>query len=94
MSYSSNLKSFLPQHHLRTIDPESVLGLSEDSIQCYSIGDQRRQVGNALLPPVTPYQAVSTNNDIKILMKGKYHFSLNSYSFGWYRVYANKKCMI
>lgn len=69
----------LPQHHLRTIDPESVLGLSEDSIQCYSIGEQRRQVGNALLPPITPYQAVSANNEIKILMKGN-HCQLYSLS--------------
>lgn len=76
-SITSLYSSVCLQHHLRTIDPDSVLGLSEDSIQCYSIGEQRRQVGNALLPPVTPYQAVSTNNEIRILLKGKLYFSLN-----------------
>ena len=60
------------QHHLRTIDPENALGLSEDSIQCYMVGDQRRQVGNALLPPITPYQAVCSNNEMRILLKGKH----------------------
>ena len=58
------------QHHLQTIDPEGELGLSDESVHCYSIGDHRRQVGNALLPPLTPYQATTGNNDIRVLLKG------------------------
>ena len=53
------------------MDQEGYLGLNEDSIHCYIIGDQRRAIGNALLPLTTPYQAVSDSNQIKILMKGK-----------------------
>ena len=60
----------LPQHHFRTIDPDGALGLSDDSIQCYTIGEQSRQVGNALLPPITPYEAVSASGEIRVLLKG------------------------
>ncbi len=52
------------------IDPDNSLGLSEDSVYCYFMGDERRQVGNALLPPVTPYQALANKLTIKVYMKG------------------------
>ncbi len=58
------------QHHVSTIDQEGYLGFNEDSIHCYLIGDQRRAIGNALLPSTTPYQAIADSNEIKILMKG------------------------
>lgn len=60
------------QHHLNSIDPESSLGLNEDSIYCYMVGEERRQIGNALLPPVTPHEALANKLTIKIHMKGAY----------------------
>lgn len=46
------------------------MGLTEDSIHCYIIGDQRRAIGNALLPLLTPHQAVADGNQVRILIRG------------------------
>ena len=60
----------LTQHHINSVDMEGCLGLNEDSIMCYCVGEQRRQIGNALLPTKTPYEAVQVNSEIRIMMKG------------------------
>jgi hypothetical protein len=52
------------------IDPEGSLGITEESIYCYTVGEERRQLGNALLPPVTPYQAMASKLTIKVHLKG------------------------
>lgn len=54
------------------IDPEGSLGITEESVYCYLVGEERRQIGNALLPSITPHQALASKLTIKVLMKGGY----------------------
>jgi hypothetical protein len=57
-------------HHIFSIDPEQSLHLTEESILYYMVDDVQRSIGNALLPFVTPYQAVSNDTRITIALKG------------------------
>jgi len=105
-------------HHINSIDLDRYLGLGEDSIMNYFIGDQCRQIGmcvnvctcadvrsfsfqsaypccvhptfplpssiltgNALLPPLTPYQALGVRNSIRIVMRGAAQDSCDSLAY-------------
>lgn len=72
----------LTQHHITNVDPEGSLGLSEESIYCYVVGEERRQVGNALLPPITPYQALANKLTIRVHMKGGCSLQIHTGSDG------------
>lgn len=58
------------KHHIESIDPEGCLALNDESILHYHVSDVCRSIGNALLPPVTPHQALSENQEITIALKG------------------------
>ena len=44
--------------------------MNDESILHYHVSDVCRSIGNALLPPVTPHQALSENQEITIALKG------------------------
>ncbi len=56
---------------MSSIDSERQLGLTEESVYCYHMGEERRQMGNALLPPSTPYEALANKCTIKVYLKGE-----------------------
>lgn len=60
----------IAQHHINSIDQEQLLGLKDDSIMYYMVDNIQRSVGNALLPFVTPHQAVQNDSRVTIALKG------------------------
>eukprot|EP00731_Ephydatia_muelleri_P029738 Em0021g261a len=68
-------------HHINCIDPDGYLGLSEDSILHYYISEQRRELGNALLPPQTPHQSLGSQANIRVVLKGASQETCDSLSY-------------
>lgn len=55
---------------MTAIDPDGALGVTDDSIHVYYMGSVSRAIGNALLPPTTPYQALDGATEMSVLLKG------------------------